>query len=126
MEYCKDISEIVGNSGIDNVVMRMHAYMEKNYDKDLKLESIAKLLNYNSAYLGKIYKKQMGKSFNTTLETIRIENAKQLLSTTDMKVYQVSERIGYSNIDYFFSKFKNYVGITPKEFKKQHNDLIVE
>ena len=122
IDYSRQVSEIVGSSGIDNVVMRMHAYMEKNYDKDIKLEMIAKMLNYNSAYLGKIYKKQMGKSFNNVLDSIRIENAKRLLATTDMKVYQVSEQIGYSNIDYFFSKFKHYVGITPKEFKRQNDN----
>lgn len=121
IDYCCKVSKIVGSMGIDNVVMRMHSYMEKNYDKDLKLEVIAKMLNYNSAYLGKIYKKQMGKSFNSVLDSIRIENAKRLLITTNMKVYQVSEQIGYSNIDYFFSKFKHYVGITPKEFKRQNN-----
>ena len=113
------MSTIIGASSSDNVVRRMYAYMEKNYDKDLKLEMISKMFNYNSAYLGKIFKKEMGESFNNALDHIRISSAKRLLTDTSLKVYQVSERVGFSNIDYFYSKFKRYVGISPKEFKRQ-------
>ncbi len=116
-EYCVKATQCIGASTTDVVVKRMLAYMEKNYDQDLKLENIAKIFNYNSAYLGKIFKKEMQESFNNVLDNIRIENAKRLLLETDLKVYQVSEQVGYSNIDYFYSKFKKYVGISPKEFK---------
>ncbi len=117
--YCLGISNVIGASSSDTIIKRMNAYMENNYDKDLKLEAIAKMFNYNSAYLGKIFKREMGESFNNVLDHIRIENAKRLLNDTDLKVYQVSERVGFSNIDYFYAKFKRYVGVSPKEFKKQ-------
>lgn len=113
------MSDAIGNTTSDNVIKRMLAYMEKNYDKDLKLEGIAKMFNYNSAYLGKVFKKEVGEGFNITLDQIRIENAKRYLQKGDMKVYQVSEKVGFSNIDYFCSKFKRYVGVSPKEFRKE-------
>ncbi len=119
LKYCLRISEVVKTASTDNVVKRMLLFMEKNYEKDLKLESLSKVFNYNSAYLGKIFKKNTGDSFNNTLDIIRINNAKRLLSETELKVYQVSEQVGYSNIDYFYSKFKKYVGVSPKEFKKR-------
>jgi two-component system response regulator YesN len=119
LTYCLKISEVVKSASTDNVVKRMILYMEKNYEKDLKLESLSKVFSYNSAYLGKIFKKYTGDSFNNTLDIIRINNAKRLLNETDLKVYQVSEQVGYSNIDYFYSKFKKYVGISPKEFKNK-------
>lgn len=117
-DYCRRLSEIIGASSSDNVIKRMYAYMENNYDRDLKLETIAKMFNYNSAYLGKIFKKEIGESYNNVLDNIRIDNAKRLLSDTNLKVYQVSEKVGFSNIDYFYAKFKRYVGISPKEYKK--------
>jgi two-component system response regulator YesN len=116
-DYCIGATQCIGASTTDVVVKRMTAYIEKNYDQDLKLESIAKIFNYNSAYLGKVFKKEVGESFNNVLDTIRIENAKRLLRESDLRVYQVSEQVGYSNIDYFYSKFKKYVGISPKEYK---------
>lgn len=116
--FCDEISKVICVVASENVIKRMIAYMEKNYGQDLKLESIAKLFNYNSAYLGKIFKKEIGENFNNVLDAIRIKNAKRLLQETDLKVYQISEQVGYSNIDYFYSKFKKYVGISPKEFKR--------
>ena len=102
----------------DSIIKRVHYYMENNYNKDLKLEKIGKLFNYNSAYLGQLFIKEKGENFNNTLDAIRITNAKRLLSDTDMKVYQISEAVGYKNIDLFYQKFKKYVGITPKEYIK--------
>jgi two-component system response regulator YesN len=116
-DYCEKATLCIGASTTDVVVKRMIAYIEKNYDQDLKLEGIAKIFNYNSAYLGKVFKKEMGESFNNVLDTIRIENAKRLLLESNLKVYQVSKQVGYSNIDYFYSKFKKNVGISPKEYK---------
>lgn len=119
--YCEALQDMCRQIGSDDsatVIKRMYYYMEKNYDQDLKVEGFAKMFNYNSNYLGKIFRKEMGDSFNNILDTIRIANAKRLLLETDMKVYQISEKVGYNNIDYFYLKFKKYVGISPKEFKK--------
>lgn len=117
-EFCIHAVEHLSISMTENVAKRMLAYMEKNYDQELKLEGMAKLFNYNSAYLGKMFKKEIGENFNNVLDSIRIKNAKRLLQETDLKVYQISEKVGYGNIDYFYSKFKKYVGISPKEFKR--------
>lgn len=115
--YCIKMSKVISCSSAGNVVKRVIIYMEKNYSSDLKLELLAKMFNYNSAYLGKLFKNYIGESFNNELDQIRIKNAKRLLTDTDLKVYQVSEQVGYSNVDYFYSKFKKYVGISPKEYK---------
>lgn len=103
-----------------NGVKRIINYMEKNYYKDLKLESLANIFNYNSAYLGKLLKSTIGESFNTHLDKIRIEKAKKLLVKDKLKVYQVCEKVGYKNIDYFHSKFKKYVGTSPRNYKKEN------
>ena len=97
----------------------MTGYINRNYYKDIKLESLAEIFNYNSAYLGKLFKSIEGESFNTYLDKIRIEKAKLLLVDDNLKVYQVCEKIGYKNIDYFHSKFKKYVGTSPLSYKKQ-------
>lgn len=120
--YAAILQEIcmkIGREGSDTVIKRMYYYMEKNYGQEMKLESFARMFNYNANYLGKIFRKEMGDSFNNTLDSIRIANAKRLLEETDMKVYQISEQVGYKNIDYFYLKFKKYVGISPKEYKKE-------
>jgi two-component system response regulator YesN len=118
-QQSKEISNKICNDSADNVMKRILNYIDKNYNKDIKLESLAEIFNYNSAYLGKMFKNYTGENFNSHIDRIRIENAKALLSNKELKVYQVSEKVGYKNIDYFYGKFKKHVGISPKEFKKQ-------
>lgn len=86
---------------------------------NLKLETLAPLFGYNSAYLGKIFTKKVGKSFNSYLDRVRIEQSKILLEDETSKVYEIAERIGYKNVDYFHKKFKKYVGESPAEYRKQ-------
>ncbi len=115
----QDICMNIGRDGSDTIIKRMYYYMEKNYGQDMKLESFARMFNYNANYLGKMFRKEIGDSFNNILDSIRITNAKRMLEETDMKVYQISEEVGYKNIDYFYLKFKKYVGISPKEYQKE-------
>lgn len=123
-EALMEFSKKIGIGGGGNIIRRGYYYMEKNYHKDLKLENISKNFNYNSAYLGKLFRKEMGETFNNSLDRIRITNARKLLEETDLKVYQISEQVGYSSIDYFYMKFKKYVGISPKEYRKNRNEFL--
>ena len=108
----------VGNSSGEGVLNDILYYINHNYNENLKLEAIAPLFGYNSSYLGKIFNKKVGESFNSYLDRIRIENSKKLLFEENLKVYEIAEQVGYKNVDYFHKKFKKYVGISPVEYRK--------
>jgi len=114
------LSNKIADNSSDNIIKRMTNYINKNYYKDLKLEGLAEIFNYNSAYLGKLFKSATGENFNTYVDKIRIEKAKGFLTEEKLKVYQVSEKVGYKNIDYFHSKFKKYMGMSPLNYKKNN------
>ncbi|MDF2984498.1 MAG: two component transcriptional regulator, AraC family [Eubacterium sp.] len=97
-------------------IAKILEYIERNYSQDLKLETLAILFNYNRDYLGKKIKDKTGKHFNTYLDSIRFEKAKQLLSE-GQKVYQAAEKTGFKDINYFYKKFKIYVGVSPSDYK---------
>jgi two-component system response regulator YesN len=107
-----------GQGGTETQVKKMIDIIHRHYDRSLKLETIAGLLNYSSAYLGKVFKHKTGENFNTYLDKVRIEEAKKLL-LQGMKVYEVAERVGYANVDYFHGKFRKYVGMSPAAFRKR-------
>lgn len=113
-----NISKYVGRNFKGKGIKRIIKYVDNKYYSDLKLEDLAKMFNYNSSYLGKLFKDTTGKSFNTYLDNVRIEQAKKLLIEDKFKVYEVCEKVGYKNIDYFYYKFKKYVGISPLNYKK--------
>lgn len=107
----------VAGAGPDKQVQRMIELIHRNSADNLKLEALAEVLGYNSSYLGKLFKNATGDYFNTYLDKVRIEKAKEMLRK-GMKVYQVAEQVGYANVDYFHAKFRKYVGLSPVAYRK--------
>jgi len=116
----EEIADALDNSSADKQINRMIDLIHRNYKENLKMETLAELFNYNSAYLGKLFKQVTGENFNTYLDKVRMEQAKILLEQ-GLKVYQVAEMVGYANVDYFHSKFRKYVGSSPSVYKKKES-----
>lgn len=110
------------DASIESVLDDILYYIDNNYQTNIKLETIAPLFGYNSAYLGKIFTKATGQTFNSYIDHMRIEHSKELLLHRNMKVYEIAEQVGYHNVDYFHKKFKKYVGISPAEYRKQSKE----
>lgn len=110
----------IGRTSKEGVIDDILYYIEHNYARNLTLEAIAPLFGYNSSYLRKIFSKKVGENFNSYLDHVRIEHSKELLLGNDMKVYEIAEKVGYRNVDYFHIKFKRQVGMTPAEFRRTH------
>ncbi len=112
------IMQGVGAPSRDSVLNDILFYIQHNMGEQLKLERIAPLFGYNSAYLGKIFRQNVGASFNAYVDRVRIERAKELLQQEKLKVYEISERVGYRNVDYFHKKFLKNVGMSPAAYRK--------
>ncbi len=124
IRYISEMAEMIinatGNPSRATVLDDIVYYINHNYQNNLKLESIAPLFGYNSAYLGKIFNKHFGESFNSYVDHKRIEQSQELLKEKNMKVYEIAEAVGYKNVDYFHKKFKKYVGLSPAEYRKKY------
>ena len=113
-----DFSDSVYGRTTKSTMERVVQYIHANYNQELRLEMLANIFGYNSAYLGKVFHQYMGDNFNNYLDKIRITEAKRLLAKEEYKVYEIAERVGYTNINYFHNKFKKYVGVSPLNYKK--------
>ena len=122
--YLSELFELVissnGNTSRESVLDDILYYIDHNFAGNITLENIAPLFGYNSSYLGKLFSKKVGENFNSYIDHVRIEHSKELLLSSDMKVYSVAEKVGYRNVDYFHIKFKKYVGQSPAEFRKEN------
>lgn len=114
------IINAIGNFSRESVLDDIVYYINHNYRDNIKLETIAPLFGYNSSYLGKIFNKKVGESFNSYIDHVRINHSKELLLQKNLKVYEISELVGYKNVDYFHKKFKKYLGESPAEFRKRN------
>ncbi|GMQ59327.1 response regulator [Vallitalea sediminicola] len=97
-------------------------YIKENYSSKLDLQTVADHLYISSWYLCKILKKEVGNSFIELLNEVRIQEAKKLLTTTNYKVYEITEMVGYSDTPYFSKTFKKHVGITPNQYRNKKWD----
>ncbi len=110
------VSDVLGRQRPGQTVKKLLDYIDRNYYKDLKLGYLAELFCYSSVYLGKLIRQHAGMNFNAYLDSVRMKKAIELLKE-GLKVYQVAEKTGFKDIDYFYRKFKRHTGSCPSEFK---------
>ncbi len=104
---------------IDDTIEKMKVYVQRNYRNDLTIEFLSSLFYMNRSYCSHLFKEKTKQNFNDYVNNIRIGKAKELLSTSDKKNYQISKAVGYSNEKYFFRVFKKMTGITPEQYRNQ-------
>ncbi len=120
-EQFEVVMNCIGNFSRDSVIDDILYYIQHNYMENIRLENIASLFGYNSSYLGKIFNLKIGESFNSYVDKIRIESSKELLKQKALKIYEIAEKVGYQNTDYFYMKFKKNTGLTPAEYRKRYS-----
>ena len=97
-------------------VLPIMDYIQRNY-KECTLESVADIFCYSPNYLSSLLKKLTGKTFaELKLEQQIIEIA-FLLRNSNMTINQCIEKVGGTNYNYFYKKFKETYGITPKQYR---------
>ncbi|MDF2571803.1 MAG: two component transcriptional regulator, AraC family, partial [Sporomusa sp.] len=66
-------------------------------------------------------KQQQGINFIDYVTQIRLKEAKRLLSSTTLRISEIAERLGYSDLAYFTNIFKKSCHVTPSEYRKTHS-----
>ncbi len=86
---------------------------KKRFMDGLSLDILASELGLSPNHLGTIFHNETGKHFKTFLNDVRMERAYLLLKNTPLKVYEVSEQVGFKNTQYFNTAFSKYFGFPP-------------
>ena len=92
-------------------------FVRERYREPLKLQTIARTLHFQPAYLGELFKKQTGMSFLDYVHRTRVEAGRKLLRRTDLKVSEVAREVGYADPEQFAAKFKQWMNMTPSQYK---------
>lgn len=111
-----DVSRNTNKKTVNQIIN----YIKGHYqEKDICLDAIAKNVHLTPAYVSAMFKKEKDINISDYIIKIRIERAKYLLMTTDMKTYEISEEIGYVNAQYFSVLFKRNTGASPTEYRQR-------
>lgn len=101
-------------------VKRAQSLIQEFYQNGITLEEIAAKLNITPEYLGTRFHQEVGVNFSAYIRNFRITKAKELLIGTSLKLYEIAEKVGYSDAKYFSRVFKETTGQLPADYRKTH------
>ncbi len=121
------ITEMVGNitekkSGVQNTLaVSINDYIREHYtESGLNIKQIAWNFHFHENYISNLYRKEYGINLSSAIEKLRIDRACELLATSDIRVGEVAEAVGYSLDSSFRRAFKKITGVSPAEYRSLH------
>lgn len=116
---CGAFEQLGGREGIFTLIQRVKYFIEENFHEDISLSSTADHFEMNSSYLSRLFSQQAGISFLDYVTTVRINRALELMQSTNLKLYEIGERVGYVNPEHFSRAFRKATGKSPKQYMKR-------
>ena len=123
IELYKTVFELDSNQGVrgySSTVKNCIFYIEENFASNISLDDAAKAVNVSKSYLSMLFKQETGTNFVAYLNEYRIRQAKILLGKTNLKIYEVAEKVGFCSPYYFSKIFKEQTGLNCKEYKDKY------
>ncbi|BFH14377.1 AraC family transcriptional regulator [Paenibacillus melissococcoides] len=93
-------------------------YIEEHYADDLSLDGLAAKVYLSPHYLSSMFKKNMGCGLNKYIKNVRMQKAKELLTSTHLKVSDISSAVGYRDVSYFCQNYRDFYGRTPEKYRQ--------
>ena len=100
------------------IVEQAIVYIEANYATIKSQKQVSEQFYINNSYFCRLFKEKTGSSFTEFLTKTRIKEAKELILSTTLKLYEIAEKVGYNNFHYFSSVFKKIEGVSPNSLRR--------
>lgn len=107
----------VNNRAISSVLK----YINKNYgNQDLSVKTLAQHVFLTQTYLSSLFKRETGQTISEYITAYRIHQAVVMMAQPNVKLYEIAEKTGFGDANYFARVFKQQRGLTPSEFMRIH------
>lgn len=118
LRYIQQYREAVANadSSHDVVHMAIH-YFEENIEHEVTLKSVSDFVGKSSSHLSTVFKERIGYSPLNYFTLLKIKKACDMLDNSDMKINQISLKLGYDDPYYFSRLFSKIMGMSPKSYR---------
>ncbi|MBQ9067965.1 MAG: response regulator [Eggerthellaceae bacterium] len=104
-----------GNAIVDTTL----SWLYKHYNEKIELKTLAELTYCTESHLARVFKKEMGTSILAFAHNLRISRSAMLMEQSDLSVKEISEQVGYHNLNQFYKYFQLYMDTTPAAYAKQ-------
>lgn len=104
-------------SQYNSVTVKILNLIEERFMENITISKLAKSNNYSVAFLSKAFKQDMGMGFKKYLDTVRLKQSEILLVRTDKKIIEISDSVGFPDVNRFYKLFKERYNATPKQYR---------
>ncbi len=119
----REMGEVTDDSQVPSIINDAKLYMSQNYSNpNLMLSDVAKAVNMSKSRFSTVFSQHSGMTFTEYLIHLRLNKAKELLRTTNIKSSQIALETGYNDSHYFSYIFKKNTGITPSEYRTRYHN----
>ena len=108
-----------GSKAVEKAIKESQKNINNNLPGELSLEKVASEVKFAPSYFHKLFKNSTGKPLHQYIEDLRIEQAINLLITTEMTLTQIAYECGFSSQSYFSYAFKRHTGFAPRAYTKK-------
>lgn len=109
----------------NELIRRALEFIQREYARStLGIKDLAEQIHLNPSYISVLFKEETNQTFSDYLLRLRMRKAKELLRRTDLKIYEICERTGFSSSKYFVKVFREQELITPKHYQRFHADRV--
>lgn len=105
-------------SNVRSDVNQTTQYIETHLNEDLSIDKLASRVYLSQGYLSYVFKRETGMTINRYIKKCRMEKAQDLLKNSNLKIVEICEKIGFSNVSYFCQSFREYCGVSPEKYRK--------
>ena len=106
------------NNDQNQLIQQIYKYLNDNFSQPIGLTNVSEHVNRNPSYISRFIKQATGRKFSEILAELRLEEAKKLLRSSNLKITQIAEQVGYPNLQYFYPGFTGQMNMTPAEYRK--------
>ncbi|MEL0635843.1 response regulator [Marinomonas sp. TI.3.20] len=106
------------------IILKAKRYVIKHISQVITLKAVSGHLDLSPSYFSRLFRKKTQQCFMDYVREQKIQAAQNLIKTTNKKMYQIANLVGYENVQYFSRVFKQTTGVTPVEFRNGKNNEI--
>lgn len=117
-DICGFVNEHKKSQNVELLGRIVRLLNDRYGDNTLCLDSVAERMNISKGYLSQFFREQTGVNFSDYLEDLRMAEAKKLLATTELPVFEIAAKVGYSSSNTFCRAFKRINGVSTTDFRR--------
>ncbi len=99
------------------LIQNVKSYIDAHYHGEISLELLSHKTFISATYISALFKKTFNIGVSDYVSELRMEKARELLGSTNLKVEEIAGKVGMTNSTYFITRFKRRFGMTPNQYK---------